>query len=67
MIIFGVVWKSYPHKSVNRTYGYRTSMSMKNNETWKFAHGHNGMIWRWVGLIAANIFGCTSNNPIFHN
>lgn len=51
MIIFGILWKSHPPKSINWAYGYRTSMSMKNNETWKFAHAHNAKIWRWVGTI----------------
>lgn len=51
MIIFGILWKSHPPKSINWAYGYRTSMSMKNNETWKFAHAHNAKIWRWVGII----------------
>lgn len=41
MIIFGILWKSHPPKSINWAYGYRTSMSMKNNETWKFAHVEN--------------------------
>lgn len=25
-------------------------MSMKNIETWKFAHKHNAKIWRWSGF-----------------
>lgn len=51
MIIFGVLWRKNPPKSVNWVYGYRTSMSMKNKETWKFAHMHNAKVWRWVGAI----------------
>lgn len=26
-------------------------MSMKNDETWEFAHMHHAKIWRWVGLV----------------
>ena len=51
MITFGVLWKNHPPKSINWIYGYRTSMSMKNNEIWKFAHMHNAKIWRWSGII----------------
>lgn len=51
MIIIGVLWKNNSPKNINWIYGYRTSMSMKNNETWKFAHLHNAKTWRWVGGI----------------
>ena len=51
MIVFGFLWKNHPPESVNFIYGYRTSMSMKNNETWKFAHKHNAKIWRLSGTI----------------
>ena len=51
MITFGFLWKKNPPSSINWAYGYRTSMSMKNAETWKFAHMHNAKIWRWCGSI----------------
>ena len=51
MITFGFLWKNNPPCSINWVYGYRTSMSMKNSETWKFAHMHNAKIWRWSGTI----------------
>ena len=51
MIVFGVLWKNHPPKDINWIYGYRSSMSMKNKETWKFAHMHNSKIWRYVGTI----------------
>lgn len=51
MIIFGVLWKNHPPQTINWMYGYRSSMSMKNQETWKFAHIHNAMIWRWCGIV----------------
>ena len=49
MLGFGILWKNHPPKNINWIYGYRTSMSMKNNETWKFAHMHNAKVWRWSG------------------
>lgn len=51
MIGFGYLWKKHPPQGVNWIYGYRTSMSMKNNETWNFAHKHNAKIWRLAGSI----------------
>lgn len=36
---------------INQVIGYRTSMSMKNVETWRFAHKHFGRIWYLCGLV----------------
>ena len=51
MILFGLLWKEHPPKSINVIYGYRTSMSMKNDKTWKFAHLYLAKIWFWSGII----------------
>ncbi len=34
----GALIYKYPPKQVNNVLGYRTNMSMKNEETWKFAN-----------------------------
>lgn len=34
----GALMYKYPPKQVNNVLGYRTNMSMKNEETWKFAN-----------------------------
>jgi uncharacterized membrane protein len=36
---------------VNHVAGYRTTMSMKNDETWKFANGMASRIWIVMGYI----------------
>ena len=36
-------------KKINRFCGYRTSRSMKNRETWEFAHRRCGAYWSWIG------------------
>lgn len=51
MLIFGFLWESSPPGKINWVYGYRSSMSMKNDETWEFAHKHNAKIWRRIGSI----------------
>lgn len=51
MIGFGLLWKSNPPKDINDLYGYRTSMSMKNKDTWNFAHRYIGRIWYLSGII----------------
>ena len=40
-------------KDINWIFGYRTSMSMKNEDTWSFAHKVAGAFWwkwGWVAL-----------------
>lgn len=36
---------------VNYLFGYRTNMSMKNGDTWAFAHRHFGKTWFVCGLV----------------
>ncbi|MGC6175962.1 SdpI family protein [Lacrimispora sp. 38-1] len=49
MIVIGYIFSKRPPKEINHLAGYRTSMSMKNKDTWVFAHHHCGKIWRTVG------------------
>ncbi len=49
MIVCGrMMWK-HPPKNINGIVGYRTTRSMKNKDTWKFAHEHCGKLWWRVG------------------
>lgn len=51
MILFGRYFiKSVP-KKINDVFGYRTTMSMKNMDTWTFAHTHCGKLWYNLGRI----------------
>ena len=45
-----MMWKHCP-KTINMAYGYRTKLSMKNMETWKFAHDYCGKLWWKLGFI----------------
>lgn len=51
MVIFGRIMYKHAPKSINGIYGYRTSMSMKNEDTWKFAHDYCGKLWYKLGLV----------------
>ena len=51
MLFFGRRFLTKPPKSINSLYGYRTARSMKNQQTWDFAHRVCGKIWFWAGLI----------------
>lgn len=54
MIVSGrMMWKHCP-KKINGVLGYRTARSMKNMDTWKFAHDYCGRLWwkaGWIQLI----------------
>jgi len=49
MIVIGHIFSKRPPKEINNLTGYRTSMSMKNEDTWLFAHHHCGKIWKIAG------------------
>lgn len=51
MVIFGKSFLKAAPKEINGIYGYRTAMSMKNQDTWEFAHKHFGKVWFYAGLI----------------
>lgn len=71
MIVCGrMMWKHCP-KNINGLMGYRTSRSMKNMDTWKFAHEYCGKLWwkiGWITLIPSIIvhipFYGTDDNTI---
>ncbi|WP_434306182.1 SdpI family protein [Clostridium botulinum] len=55
MLFFGVRFRKHGPKNINGIYGYRTSMSMKNKNTWEFAHQYCGRLWIKLGLIMLTI------------
>lgn len=55
MIGFGIYFSKNAPKEINQVFGYRTTRSMKNKETWKFAHNYSGKLWKRIGLIMVPI------------
>lgn len=51
MIVLGYYFGKRAPKKINYFVGYRTSMSMINEDTWVFAHKHFGRTWFIAGLI----------------
>lgn len=48
MICAGYFMARHTPKEINAIVGYRTSMSMKNTDTWNFAHHIAGRFWiKW--------------------
>ena len=51
MILFGTMFMKSAPKKINYIFGYRTDMSMKNRDTWEFAHKYIGKLWFRFGLL----------------
>ena len=49
MLGLGKRFMHKPPQKINRFFGYRTAMSMKNQDTWDFAHKYCGRIWFKLG------------------
>lgn len=50
MLIFGRQFIKAAPRRINPAFGYRTAMSMKNRDTWEFAHKCIGQLWLYGGL-----------------
>lgn len=50
MIFAGWMMQAHPPKNINAWIGYRTKRSMKNMETWEFAHTYCGRLWKLYGI-----------------
>lgn len=51
MVGFGRLMLVNPPREINSLFGYRTAMSMKNQDTWEFAHKYCGRLWFRCGLV----------------
>ena len=51
MIGFGGLFSKSAPKTINATFGYRTKRSMKNRDTWDYAHKVCGRVWRRWGVV----------------
>ena len=49
MIALGRSFVKNPPEEINGGYGYRTSRSMRNRETWAFAQRYSGQFWVRAG------------------
>ena len=57
MLGFGRSFMKHPPTEINPGYGYRTTMSSKNQDTWDFAQRYMGKVWyqagRWLLIPSA--------------
>lgn len=53
MAAVGLAWRIHPPKNRNQMLSYRTVLSMKNEDTWQFAHHQVGKLWVRLGVLLA--------------
>lgn len=51
MLVFGRMFEKAAPGKINMTFGYRTARSMKNRDTWDFAHKKIGTLWTKLGAV----------------
>jgi len=51
MLYFGARFEKNAPQEIHAAFGYRTTMSMKNKETWRFAHEYIGRLWKKCGWL----------------
>lgn len=51
MLVIGIWFSKHPPRKINAAAGYRTSRSMRNQETWDFAQNYCGVLWKKLGWI----------------
>ena len=50
MIFLGKYFSKHAPGQIYMLFGYRTARSMKNQDTWQFAHHYFGKLWFKMGL-----------------
>ena len=50
MVFLGRYFVRHAPGNINMLFGYRTARSMKNQDTWQFAHRYFGKLWYKMGL-----------------
>ena len=51
MAVLGSSFMKKAPGKINSAFGYRTAMSMKNKDTWEFAHKYCGKVWLACGVV----------------
>ena len=63
-LIVGLVLFVFPPRKINNLYGYRTSRSRRDIESWNFAQRYSAKVTIWASL--ANVFVCLCGDFIAH-
>ena len=59
MLWFGRFFAKQAPRQINWIFGYRTRRSMRNRETWEFAHRYSGgLMYRWgLAMLPLSLLG----------
>lgn len=60
-LALGILFKLFPPKKINLMYGYRTTRSMKNIESWKVANSYAAQLMIIIFLFIAPIIYLLDN------
>ena len=55
LVLFGVIYSTYPPKKINYIYGYRTKRTMANQKVWDYANKIGARMMIQVGFLATAI------------
>lgn len=66
MFVGGIIMSNHCPSQINGIFGYRTARSMKNMDTWKFAHEYCGKLWWKIGL-ASFVITILLHLPFYHS
>lgn len=55
LVIVGLLFKTFPPTKINSIYGYRTTTSSRNLDTWKVANSYSAGLMTIEGLILSSI------------
>ncbi len=66
MIVAGRIMQKRSPQKINSLLGYRTPRSMKNVDTWRFAHEHCGRLWWKTGFITL-VLSALIHIPFYHS
>ena len=58
ILVLGILLKLRPPRSINALYGYRTTSSMRNMDTWMLANIYSAKVMMVVGIV--NLLGGTA-------
>ena len=51
MLVLGLRWLGHPPASKNAFFAFRSDLSLRSEETWRYAHHYIGKTWVHSGLI----------------
>ena len=66
MIFLGKYFSKRAPGQINMLFGYRTARSMKNQDTWRFAHAYCGRLW-WRGGWVLLLLSALGMLPFMHS